>query len=735
MGYEAELAAAREHVAFLYRRLDAERALAAGELVRVLRDNSATTPEERWQRQVSVDRLTARVQRFQAAESGLCFGRIDSSKGQRTYIGRIGLLDEENDYVSLLVDWRAPAARPFYCATAATPEGLVRRRHFHTRERSVLGIADDVFDLANAEGTPGSDGALLAALDAPREATMRDIVATIQAEQDEIIRLDHRGVLVIQGGPGTGKTAVALHRIAYLLYTQRRRLSRWGVLVIGPNPAFLHYIGNVLPSLGETDVVFAAMGELLPGLRTSTEDSAAAKRVKGSLVMVEMLAAAVADRQELPEVPIEIELEDVVVELDREVAAQARERARATGLRHNDARPIFRDQLIAGLTERAVDKIGEGWLEPADHALRAEFAADVCRELSRSSQLRTAIDLLWPELTPQRLLADLFGSPARIAAAAGGLDEVDHAALYREKGDDWTVSDVPLLDEAAGLLGTDGGAEQRAESERREQAEYAEGVLQILDTDEELDNEETLRAVDVIDPERLAERNLERDHRCLAQRAAADREWTYGHVVVDEAQELSEMDWRMIMRRCPNRSMTIVGDLAQRNSPAGARSWADMLDRYVPGRWACHQLTVNYRTPAEVMAIAAKVLAAVGAEFQPPESVRSTGIQPWAQRVDPGELATTLNRIVRSESGEGTLAVIAPEDTELAANADIRTPRQVKGLEFDRVIVLEPHQILADPEHGAVDLYVALTRATQRLGVLHTEPLPDILAGLSPRQG
>jgi DNA helicase IV len=541
-------------------------------------------------------------------------------------VGRLGLLDD--DLEPLLVDWRAPAARPFYTATAAHPEGLVRRRHFRTRGRAVLDAHDDVFVRAGDDGSAGSDAALLAALDAPRTEPMRDIVATIQAEQDEIIRLEHTGITVIEGGPGTGKTAVALHRVAYLLYTHPQ-LARRGVLVLGPHPRFLQYISAVLPSLGETDVVFATPGELLPGLATDVEDAPDAARVKGSLAMAEVIAAAVADREEVPGEPLPVELDDVTVEITTEIAAAARERARARGLRHNEARPVFATAVLDALADQAVDRIGAGWLAPREApGLAADLRADARAELRGNRQLHAAVNALWPELTPQALLADLFGSPERLTSAAAALPP-------------------------------------------------------------------------------------------------ADREWVYGHVVVDEAQELSDMDWRVLLRRCPTRSFTVVGDLAQRRSVAGAHSWGDALERYAPGRWTHRVLTVGYRTPAEIMAVAADVLAAHSPGCTTPEAARSTGVRPWARSVGPDDLVEAVRDEV---GGPGSVAVIAPGGFPDVPGATVLTPREAKGLEFDSVLLVEPQRM-----HPA-DLYVAITRATRRLGVLHTEPLPESLRRLTGSQ-
>jgi DNA helicase IV len=726
--YQAELQSEREYVDGLYARLDAERARVNDRYAAALRSpvdkqNGATLVS----RDAEVRATAGQMDRLNVADHGLCFGRLDSAAGERLYIGRIGILDD--DHEPLLLDWRAPAAQAFYTATGAHPENMRRRRQFHSLGRRLLDFTDEVFGRPLAEDAgeqPGtsSDVALLSAVNAPRGDGMRDIVATIQAEQDAIIRLAHPGVLVIEGGPGTGKTVVALHRVAYLLYTQRKRMESHGVLVVGPNNAFLRHIGRVLPSLGETNVVFLTTGDLVPGLHVSAEDHPEAAKIKGSLTMLDVLAAAVADRQRAPEQPIPIDLSDVSVRIDAEIAQWAIQEARASDQPHNDARAVFVDVITWALTERAIAKIGRGWLTRADKAAWEHLRADLLDELEDNAAFTAALNQLWPTLTPETLLSELYSSKERLRAA--GADPV----LYRADGDAWTVSDVPLLDELVDLLGRDRSAEEAAEKERREEAAYAAGVLDLMvDREDLMDDEDLLLARDVIDAEDLAERFLERDSRDLAERAAADRDWTYGHVVVDEAQELSEMDWRVLMRRCPSRSFTMVGDLAQRRSSAGATSWDAVLKRYVPDRWVYRTLTVNYRTPAEIMAVAASVLAEFAPTVTPPESVRATGVAPWSQQVTDDELAGAIDDFVRAEADrEGTSVVIGPPGVPGAV-----APTQTKGLEFDAVLVVYPEQILAEGPRGASDLYVALTRATQRLGVLHREPLPPALAGLSAR--
>jgi DNA helicase IV len=721
-GYEEELRSERDYVAGLYTRLDAERARVKGEYEAALRGDGAGAME----RDVGVRALGRETKRLEVVDNGLCFGRLDTVAGERSYIGRIGLFDEEHDYRPVLLDWRAPAARPFYTATGANPEDMSRRRQFRTRGRRVLGFTDEVLGRPDAGERGDADAALLAAVNAPRGEGMRDIVATIQAEQDEIIRLDHPGVLVIEGGPGTGKTVVALHRVAYLLYTQRERMERHGALVVGPNPAFLHHIGRVLPSLGETDVVFTTTGGLVPGLSVTAEDAPEAARLKGSLKILDVLKAAVADRQRLPEEPLPIQLKDVTVRIDAETAEWARQEARDSGLAHNEARAVFREIVTYVLTERAIGRIGRGWLSRDDREEWEQFRAGLLDELAVDEKFTAALDELWPILTPQDLLASLYSSPARLRAA--GADE----ALFRADGAAWTVSDVPLLDELVDLLGHDKtaekAAEKAAERAKKAEAEYAEGVFQTMKLDrEEMDEDVLLSAENLLYAEDLADRFVEADTRTLVERASADRDWTYRHVVVDEAQELSEMDWRVLMRRCPGRSFTVVGDLAQRRSEAGARSWDTMLAPYVPGRWVYRSLTVNYRTPAEIMAIAAALLAEFAPEVKAPESVRACGVQPWSRQVTDDEVAGAIEEFVRDEAGrEGTSIVIGPPGVPGTVPAS-----ETKGLEFDAVLVVEPARILADGPRGAAELYVALTRATQRLGVLHRDPLPPALSGLA----
>ncbi|HEX9041346.1 MAG TPA: ATP-binding domain-containing protein, partial [Trebonia sp.] len=724
------------------------------ELAGVRADGGAGgTHQARLERDISAAEHAKRLAQLDLTERGLCFGRTDDEKRNTLYIGRIGLRDD--DYELKLIDWRAPAARPFYAATPRNPIGLVRRRHIYTRRRAVTGVDDEVFDLdklsESDKRTLSGEAALIAAVSSARTGRMADVVATIQAEQDRVIRADLPGVLVVQGGPGTGKTVAALHRAAYLLYTHRRILERRGVLVVGPNATFLRYISQVLPSLGETDVVLHTLGDLFPGVHaTDTRDPAAV--IKGDERMVRVLQQAVRDRQSVPKRDIIVNADGVDVPLAREAILRARDRARSTRKPHNVARKLFVTELLTNLA-RAEARV-------LNRPLDAEDLPDARARLWDTDGVNAALDALWPLLTPEMLLAALLRSPRAIRSAAGSvLDAAERERLARPGHPSrWTVADVPLLDEAAELLGVDDSAQQAArraaERARRAEQEYAQEVLDSAIV-QGMEFSMTVGQLGMLDAARLSDWNTNGGVAfSTAERAAADRTWAYGHVIIDEAQELSPMAWRMVLRRNPARSMTVVGDVAQTGSPAGATSWKDMLTPLVGRRWREERLTVNYRTPAEIMAVAGDVLASVAPAERAPHSVRSEGVGPAAVRAGAGGLAACVAARLRADLAEiggpdaGRLAVIAPDaligslapavpeavpgdrPESLDSAAALLTVSQAKGLEFDRVIVADPSGILAQSQNGAHDLYVAVTRATHRLTVVHEGDLPAPLRSL-----
>ncbi|MET0133025.1 MAG: ATP-binding domain-containing protein [Kibdelosporangium sp.] len=639
------------HLTALYAHLDGMRAEAAQ------RATSEDPEQQAWQ--------LAEVARLDGVQQGLCFGRLDLADGRRVYIGRIGLF-KDSDEEPLLLDWRAPAARPFYTATAAAADGVRRRRRITTRGRQVVALNDEVLD-PDGVGDDGliGEAALLAAVSAGRGERMTDIVTTLQAEQDRIIRDRHLGVLVVQGGPGTGKTAVALHRIAHLLYA-RPQLRARGVLVVGPSRIFLEYIGQVLPGLGESSVVTATVPQLCPVAVTSPDTDA---ERKGRASMADHLAATVRAQVTVPDEPIGVEFEQQVLRLAPEDCRQAVRRARRTGMPHNQARLVFQREIVEVLAQRLTEGMEAVVLTDTGEALDGGDADGRLTEADLRALEAAGVVVDWTDSGPRQLLdeADLASLRATLLADTGIQAVLDTLwpALTPSQfvGDDLSPADIPLLDEAAALI---------------------EGV--------------------------------------------SGR--TYGHVVVDEAQELSEMAWRMLMRRCPSRSMTIVGDLAQTGSAAGASSWERVLRPHVADRWHLAELTVNYRTPAEIMTVANDMLAAHQPGIRLAESIRSTGETPWRVETTLADLPRVAALLAKGLPGR--VAVIAPAEHQVPAPV-VLTPTEAKGLEFDSVLVVDPAAILAGSTRGHNDLYVALTRATHRLGIVHPGPPPPELAALPIR--
>ena len=731
-----QVAAEQAHLDRLYQRIDELSASTEQQLGRVRSAGSQGTPQARSERDAFAQTLEQRLAQLRNVQDRLCFGRLDLLTGERHHIGRVGLSDEHQE--KLLVDWRAPVAAPFYQATPAAPAGVLLRRHLTTRGRSVVGLDDEVMDLDAIDDEQRAalhgEGALMAAVRAPRTGRMGDIVATIQGEQDRIVRDELGGVLVVQGGPGTGKTAVALHRAAYLLFTHRQRLERSGVLVVGPGPLFLRYIEQVLPSLGESGVVMATPGTLFPGVEATGDDVDDVAAVKGDARMAAVLQRAVSDRQRLPGDDVELKVGSHQITLTRSAVAAARARARSTGAPHNEARVGFVKDLLRHLAGRLADSMGQ----PLSEDLRSELDAD----LRDTRDVRVTLNLLWMPLSPQRFLADLFATPGRLESAGQELTAAERTVLRRDRGTPWTLSDVPLLDEVAELVGDDGEADRvtahHRQAERATALEYARGVLEMTG------DRAPGVSVDMLADQFAATGAA----MSVVDRAAADRTWAFGHLVVDEAQELSPMMWRLLGRRCPARSWTVVGDLAQRGSVAGAASWADALDPVAAGRWRVRELSVSYRTPARVMAVADGMATAAGLPVTPVVSVREGTDPPRSHRravADDGAVVSVVRRLL-ADADEGTLAVVAPtrdvprlsaalDDAlpgqvgdghrrALSARVSVLGPEEVKGLEFDDVVVVEPATIIAASSRGRSDLYVALSRPTRRLVVVHGQDLP-----------
>jgi DNA helicase IV len=791
---EAEQEAEQEFVDLAYARLDAMRDDANAMLEGVLDLGRGGTFQSRTERDVIVRTSLARLEQLDIGDQALTFGRIDrvpdsvdgvvqsgqdghngqsGPDGQNGsapdngsgatngtgaevaatetfHIGRLAIHSAEHD--PLVVDWRAPIAEPFYRATGRDPQGLVLRRHLALEGRRVVGLEDERFALPGStdglaystegaddpdglDGEGGGDGgelivsdlpiggpaALLAALDRARSGRMTDIVSTIQREQDEIIRAPLAGVLVVQGGPGTGKTAVALHRAAYLLYTHRFPLERQGVLVVGPNPLFLRYIEQVLPSLGETGVTLSTVSGLVTEIRTKANGPVDVARLKGDARMATVVARAVRTRQRALAEDVAIPYGALLLRLTRADSVKIVETVRRRPGTHNARRRLVEQavaQLLADRARQTQQTLGvgvpasvtafPGYEDPSELADDEFDMEDFTRKVKRVPELAEALDRMWPRLSPHELLHDLFGAPPLIAAASRGvLTDEEQALLRRPRSASfdevaWTPPDAALVDEARSLLGPRAGG-----------------------------SDDGLRK--------------------------------YGHIVVDEVQDLSPMQLRMLTRRSLSGSMTVVGDIAQATAPWAPTSWSDITD-HLPRRRPARsvELTVSYRTPAEVLAVATRVLAVAAPELTPPTPVRRTEVEPRTIAVTDGGGSTLedLARKVAEVAGEevrevtpGRVAILAPESllpvlSEALAIAelpvvDARDMRKgglseplvllaadsTNGLEFDSVVVVEPGLIAGGTARGLRTLYVALTRPTQRLTVVHLAPLPAALAG------
>ncbi|MBD8042849.1 AAA family ATPase [Arthrobacter sp. Sa2BUA2] len=744
---QTELDHERRYVAGLYHRLDELREEKSEQLAQVRRSHSAGSHQNRSERDAFATMYEDRLAQLNAVDDRLVFGRLDLDDGETRYIGRIGL--STADLQRLMVDWRAPEAGTFYQATAFERQGVRRRRHLILKGRDVQGLEDDVLDYSMLEDGDNlqGEGALLAALNSKRTGQMSDIVGTIQAEQDRIIRAPLPGTLVVQGGPGTGKTAVALHRAAYLLYTHRERLKSAGVLLVGPSNAFIHYIERVLPSLGETGVVMSSLGQLMPGIKATGEDSAAAAEIKGRLSMADVVNRAVANRERILAEPRRLNVDGTMITLTPKQVQRARDRARATGKPHNEARVTFVKILLRELTDQLTEVLEES-AGAGNSTDRAYLAEDV-----RSARdVRIALNLCWMPMTPEKLISELFSKPGHLEAAAPDFTDAERALLMRTPDAPWTEADIPLLDEAAELLGDldpSAGRDSAALEEARKR-DLANAERAIENTEGFLEDS---GAHGILSAEDLANHNMESEQRLTAaDRAAVDRTWAFGHVVVDEAQELSAMQWRLLMRRCPLKSFTVVGDIAQTSSAAGATSWQQALDPFVGERWTLEELTVNYRTPAQIAEAAVRMANAAGLVVSAPKAVREGQWPPFLDTVEEGGLIARLLETLPGDLAalEGGLLAVITEDHRLAEvrqalkgvygnrvgtgagglgqDIVVISPREAKGLEFDGVVILEPSELLTAAAGKVGDLYVAMTRPTQRLRLIAERGIPAGIA-------
>ncbi|MFI7536785.1 RNA polymerase recycling motor ATPase HelR [Streptosporangium sp. NPDC049376] len=650
-------------------------------------------------RDMQVHRLTARLRTLRRFGLDLCLGHmVGTDDPEPVYIGRLGLTDSEGR--RLLLDWRSPAAEPFFGATHANPMGLASRRRYRWTRGRINDYWDEVFTQDGFEGHAALDdqSAFIASLGTNRSARMRDVLGTIQADQDAIIRAGSRGALVVDGGPGTGKTVVALHRSAYLLYSDPRLgHNRGGVLFVGPHQPYLAYVADVLPSLGEEGVRLCTLRDLVPeGGSAAVEADPEVARLKASADLVGAIDKAVRFYENPPTegMTVTTHWSDIWLGADDWAEAFA---VPDPGTPHNEARGQIWEELLTIL----VDKHGDE--EAPAHLLR--------RSLTGNRELVTAFNRAWPLLEATDLVGDLWTVPAYLRLCAPWLDRDEIRRLQRENAQAWTVSDLPLLDAARQRLGDPEAARRR----RRQNAALAaqrERMSRVVDNLIEADPDgeglvTMLRGEDM--------RNSLDDETVLPGAEKDPLAGPFAHIVVDEAQELTDAEWQMLLSRCPSRSFTVVGDRAQARH-GFTESWQERLERVGLDQIALASLSVNYRTPEEVMAEAEPVIRAALPDANVPVSIRSVGVPVLHGPVS--DLDTILGTWL-AEHAEGVACVIGHPAFRETPRVRSLTPELAKGLEFDLVVLVDPDRY-GEGIAGAVDRYVAMTRATQRLVILTT---------------
>jgi len=653
------------------------------------------------ERDMEIHRLTARLRLLRRFGLDLCLGRIvGADNPEPVYVGRLGLTDSAGR--RLLIDWRSPAAEPFFGATHANPMGLASRRRYRWARGRISDYWDEVFTPDGLDGHAALDdqSAFIASLGASRSSRMRDVLGTIQADQDAIVRAGSRGALVVDGGPGTGKTVVALHRTAYLLYADPRLgHRRGGVLFVGPHQPYLAYVSDVLPSLGEEGVQTCTLRDLVPGGATAgIESDPEVARLKSSADMVKAIEPAVRFYENPPREAMTVESHWSDIRLSAADWAEAFGAAEP-GTPHNEAREAIWAELLTILMGKIDDDA------PADL---------IQKSLQQNRELRTALNRAWPLIEPADLVGDLWSVPAYLRLCAPWLSGEEIQRLQRADAQAWTVSDLPLLDAARQRLGDPQASRrirQRAAAIAAEREQMASVVDNLIEGAKHADDEYGAGLVTMLRGEDF--------HDVLVDQAALPAAepdvlaGPFAHIVVDEAQELTDAEWQMLLLRCPSRSFTIVGDRAQARH-GFTEPWRARLERIGLDQIGLASLSINYRTPEEVMAEAEPVIRAVLPDANVPASIRSTGV-PVAHG-PASQLGPVLARWLAGHA-EGVACVIGDPAFPHGPRVQSLAPELAKGLEFDLVVLVDPEAFGPGIE-GAVDRYVAMTRATQRLVIL-----------------
>lgn len=666
-----------------------------------LRRMPGTHGQEALERDLAIHRLSSRLRTLDRYGIDSCLGRITLADGTHRYIGRFGVTGDDGE--PLLIDWRTPAAEPFFAATLAHPLGIDSRRRYRWHDGRVVDYWDEVLAVdSDVRGlSPDDQSAFIASLGTHRTSRMRDVLGTIQADQDAIIRADSRGALIVDGGPGTGKTVVALHRAAYLQYADPRMgAGKGGVLVVGPHRPYLAYVEDVLPSLGEEGVQVCAVSDFVAEGATATpEPSARAAALKGTARLLDAVEAAVRGYEQAPRHALVVETPWADVEVTAADWAEAFAAA-SPGATHNDNRDDVWEELLGILVDRHGDAEGA---EAPDQAVR--------RALARDEGLAQTYRRAWPVLDPARVVADLFTVRSYLRRCAPWLDDADIDALQRRDPDAWTLSDLPLLDAARRRIGDPEAVRVRR---RREALQAAESEVRARVVDELVAADDSELQVMSILQGQDADNSLA-DDAALPRLEPDALAGPFAHLIVDEAQELTDAQWRMLLSRCPSRSVTIVGDRAQARS-GFAESWTARLERVGLSRVRQASLSINYRTPVEVMDAAAPGIRSALPDANVPLSVRSSGVPVRFGRT--GQVEAVVSEWLAGNP-EGTAAVISVHPAQSQhPRVRVLTPTLAKGLEFDLVVLVDPEGF-GDGLTGAVDRYVAMTRATRELILLH----------------
>jgi hypothetical protein len=690
-GDEEQFAAIAEtleqSVADLFERLDAERHAPGG------------IGQKALERDLEIHRLSARLRLLRRFGLDLCLGRmVGADTGETVYVGRLGLADSEGR--RLLVDWRSPAAEPFFGATHARPMGLASRRRYRWTRGRISDYWDEVFTPDGLEGHAALDdqSAFIASLGGTRSPRMRDVLGTIQADQDAIIRAGSRGALVVDGGPGTGKTVVALHRSAYLLYSDPRLGHRHGgVLFVGPHQPYLAYVSDVLPSLGEDGVQLCTLRDLVAeGAAATDETDLDVARLKSSADMVKAVEPAVRFYERPPAEGLTIPTQWADLWLSADDWAEAF-RAPEPGTPHNEARYQILGELIAILADKLDDE---------------DVPAETFRKSAlHNRELLTALGRAWPLIDPADLVGDLWSVPAYLRLCAPWLSPDEVKRLQRTETRAWTVSDLPLLDAARQRLGDPQAVRRQRQREAAEAAEREQRARVLDNLIEAADDEYGLGLVTMLRGEDFQDALI--DEAGLPVPDPDLLAGPFAHIVVDEAQELTDAEWQMLLARCPSRSLTIVGDRAQARH-GFTESWQDRLERIGFDQSSIASLTINYRTPEEVMTEAEPVIRAAIPDANVPVSIRASGLP--VRHGSASDLGAILGAWLAAHA-EGIACVIGDPAFQGTARVRSLTPVLAKGLEFDLVVLVDP-DAFGEGIEGAVDRYVAMTRATQQLVLL-----------------